>query len=82
MALRQRKWARKATVALRLSLGGKCAHCRTTEKLTFDLVIPYDAGRHHKMEYSWRVSFYRIEARHGNLQILCEKCNARKGNKQ
>jgi len=34
---------------------------------------------HHKIEWSHRVSIYRREAKEGKLQVLCEKCNCKKG---
>lgn len=85
MALRQRRWVAKASKALKKLLGGKCVVCQTTKKLTFDLIIPNDEkingkSKHHKMEWSWRVSFYRRQYRLGNLQLLCEKHNNLKNN--
>jgi len=79
MALRQRKWARVASRTLKKNLGGVCALCGHYARLTFDVILPCDGGRHHRMEFSWRVSFYRQQAKLGNLQVLCVHCNARKG---
>lgn len=43
-----------------------CQHCRTADDLTFDHIIPVSKGGKASME---------------NLQILCNPCNARKGNR-
>ena len=77
MGLRQRRWAWKQTQRLRVLLGGKCAKCRKTKKLTFDCKEPR-GDYHHKMEWSWRMSFYRAQHREGNLQLLCHNCNSQK----
>jgi 5-methylcytosine-specific restriction endonuclease McrA len=79
MAARQRAWARRWRDRLLLLLGNRCRHCRTRKELSFDVVTPCDCGEHHRREWSWRISFYRAQHAAGNLQILCDKCNARKG---
>lgn len=80
MALRQRKWAWKQTRRLRKLLGGKCNICGKKKDLTFDLILPSANDFHHRdMEWSWRLSFYRREYDANNLQLLCDKCNSRKG---
>ena len=78
MAERQRKWAARARLALRRALGMKCAGCgsRDYRRLEFDVIDPARAdwigGRnHHKIEWSWRISFYRREFTKNNLQLLC-----------
>ena len=43
-----------------------CQHCRTADNLTFDHIIPVSKGGKASME---------------NLQILCNPCNAKKGNR-
>lgn len=60
-------------------LGAKCAHCGTTIKLEFDCIIA-TGDSHHKKDTSARISFYRAQLRGKNLQLLCSKCNGRKGN--
>jgi len=77
MARRQRKWAMSQTETLRLVLGGACAVCGKVRNLEFDCIVPC-GDDHHKMEWSWRLSFYRAQFASGNLQLLCQKCNARK----
>lgn len=73
MGARQRVWAAKARDALMAELGGCCAACGTTEKLTFDCIDP-QGDKHHKVEWSARISFYRKQYReHKNIQILCEE---------
>ena len=72
MAQRQRIWAAKARRELRRALGMKCAKCgsRDFRRLEFDCIKP-TGHRHHKIEWSWRISFYRAQARAGNVQLLC-----------
>jgi len=77
MGLKQREWARSQTLVLRELLGGACAHCGVEEKLEFDCIEPCGHW-HHKIEWSWRISFYRQQLRVGNLQLLCQTCNSRK----
>ena len=83
MGHRQRIWARKIREQLLNELGRFCKKCKTTKNLTFDVIIP-DGKRHedghHKIEWSWRMSFYRQQHFNGNLQVLCEHCNNLKRN--
>jgi len=79
MGLRQRQWAKAARLALIQSLGGRCAWCGTTEHLTCDCIAPMGHEHHERYDPSWRVSFYRAQAAVGNLQVLCDACNTRKG---
>lgn len=47
--------------------GPHCAHCSSTEDLDFDHVIPLSKpGGHNGLD---------------NLQILCGRCNSKKGNR-
>lgn len=78
MAKRQKVWAAKARDALAAKLGGKCVKCGTTEKLTFDCIIP-QGDEHHKMSFDRRISFYRAQDKIGNLQLLCKPHNDAKG---
>lgn len=81
MGKRQREWARKTRDALFDVLGYKCKKCGITEELEFDVIIPVGNNDHHrKMEWSWRMSFYRKQYEHGNLQVLCRFHNAKKQN--
>lgn len=80
MSLRQREWAERKTKALRKQLGAKCAWCGSTRKLEFDCIKP-KGHRHHKIEWSWRISFYIKEFKNGNLQLLCKHHNAAKGDR-
>lgn len=77
MGARQKDWARRARVKLMEELGGCCAECGTTEKLTFDCKVPC-GDKHHKMDSSARMSFYHAQHREKNVQLLCEKHNAEK----
>lgn len=72
MGVAQREWAERKRDELREELGGCCKVCGTRRKLEFDCIIP-QGDKHHKMEWSWRISFYRAQHRTGNLQLLCKK---------
>lgn len=79
MARRQREWAQRATLALEMKLGGKCSVCGKTTNLQFDCIQP--AGHwHHRIEWSWRISFYRQQHERNNLQLLCIECHSHKTN--
>ena len=88
MGLRQRIWAKKKRLELRRLLGMKCAQCgsRDYRKLEFDVIIPTPHDHHGKMEWSWRMSFYRQQYREGNLQLLCgghiHSCHNKKTSKE
>lgn len=79
MGQRQKEWARRARMDLLVVLGGQCVCCGTTQDLEFDCIAP--AGdRHHRLDTSARMSFYRSQHyHHANLQILCRTCNSKKG---
>lgn len=74
MGMRQKEWARKARQELMNILGGCCATCKTTKDLEFDCILNR-GDRHHKLDTSARMSFYRAEHMRGNLQILCRLHN-------
>lgn len=80
MGLRQKEWAAKTWKRIVKDLGGKCAQCGTRRKLTLDCISPR-GHRHHQLEWSWRISFYRHELEIGNLQVLCKRHNEMKGNR-
>lgn len=83
MSKRQKEWARRAYDRLMDELGGDCAHCGddgSESRLEFDCIVP-QGDRHHRMEWSTRVSFYRAQARAGNLQVLCARCNNEKSHR-
>jgi len=81
MGLRQRRWAHKARKRLLKLLGDRCNECHSEENLELDCIIPL-GDAHHKMEFSWRTSFYRRQWKQGNLQLLCQTCNAKKDKNQ
>jgi hypothetical protein len=82
MASRQREWAEKATKALRQALGGHCVDCgKKRRKLEFDCIKPMGHA-HHRMEWSWRISFYRQQFAAGNLALRCSHCHQIKTNRQ
>lgn len=59
-------------------LGPICKDCKATEKLTFDCIEP-QGHKHHKMDTSQRMCFYRKQFDKHNLQVLCDSCNGKKG---
>lgn len=78
MGAYQKEWARRARANLLALLGPSCAYCGSVHGLTFDCISP-KGDRHHRMDTSARMSFYRGQERAGNLQVLCLTCNSRKG---
>jgi hypothetical protein len=78
MGQRQKMWATRTRNQMLLAMGSKCAACGTRDNLEMDCIQP-QGDAHHKFERSHRMSFYRNQARKGNLQILCADCNAIKG---
>jgi len=78
MGRAEKEWARRKRQEMLTLLGNVCAHCGTAEDLEFDCIRPM-GDRHHKYDTSQRMCFYRRQFRHGNLQLLCGVCNARKG---
>ncbi len=62
-------------------LGNVCAHCGTDQNLEFDCLSPR-GDRHHRGDASQRMCFYRRQFREGNLQVLCNVCNGRKGDEK
>ena len=77
MGAAQKEWARRKRAELMAELGGECMACGTRENLEFDCKIPC-GDKHHKMDTSARMSFYRKQHRAGNLQVLCEFHNNQK----
>jgi GDP-L-fucose synthase len=77
---RQKVWARKTYDQLVQSLGAKCVECGEVEleKLSLDHIDGKDWTAC-KKDLSARVCIYRREAKAGLLQVLCRKCNSRKG---
>ncbi len=78
MGRAEKEWARRKRRELLELLGNVCAHCGTTENLEFDCIRPR-GDKHHRGEASQRMCFYRRQFREGNLQVLCNMCNGRKG---
>jgi 5-methylcytosine-specific restriction endonuclease McrA len=79
MSASAKKWAIKARAELMAILGPVCAWCGATEDLTFDCVVP-TGDDHHRGSTDQRMCFYRHQHfEHGNVQVLCDSCNAKKG---
>ncbi len=61
-------------------LGHTCKQCGTGQDLTFDLIIPALDDRHHRFNSYDRIVFYWNQHKtRGNVQVLCNVCNGRKG---
>lgn len=78
MGQRQREWGKRVRAGLFEALGRRCVLCGATEDLELDCILPM-GHEHHRIEWSWRQSFYRQMHRAENLQVLCRECNGRKG---
>lgn len=78
MSRRHKLLARTHRAQLLLELGNLCVQCGSGSDLTFDCIIP-QGHLHHSMDASARMYFYRKQHRAGNIQILCRRCNGRKG---
>lgn len=70
----EKQWARRKRAELTVELGSLCVNCKREDDLEFDCIIP-QGDKHHKMDTSARMSFYRAQHRNGNIQLLCEKCH-------
>jgi 5-methylcytosine-specific restriction endonuclease McrA len=81
VGLKQRNWARKVRALLVQALGGVCIRCGSKggkkNGLELDCIAPR-GDRHHRQEWSARMSFYRHEFKLNNLQLLCKKCHGKK----
>lgn len=78
MSARQKRWAVQQREELLKLFGGRCRVCGGFECLEFDC-IQACGHRHHTYDTARRMSFYRRQAVLGNLQVLCRRCNAKKG---
>ena len=77
MGLRQRRWARDKRTEIELYLGAVCKHCGSPKNLELDCIEP-QGDEHHRIEWSWRMSFYMRQYRENNLQLLCAECHKTK----
>ena len=78
MSKEHKAWARRARQRLLEKLGMFCAHCGRTDDLEFDCIVPM-GDDHHRKSTDQRMCFYHRQHRDGNVQVLCSKCNAKKG---
>ncbi len=81
MSRAAKEWAKRKRRELMTLLGNVCAHCGTMDGLEFDCIYP-KGDRHHRGDASQRMCFYQRQFREGNLQVLCNVCNARKGDEE
>lgn len=82
-----RRWAETQRKGLRAyqrrlelidKLGGKCLFCRSRKNLELDHINGRDWDPAKKSRWS-RIVIYEREAKEGKLQVLCRRCNAKKG---
>lgn len=78
MSARQREWGKRVRAKILAELGFICAKCGATNELTLDCIEPRGHW-HHRVDYSRRATFWRREHERGNLQVLCARCNSKKG---
>jgi len=81
MSKRQKRWAKCERARLIFILGGCCANCGKQSDLEFDCISP-TGHDHHTGSTDQRMCFYRKQYAIGNLQVLCGKCNAIKGDEK
>jgi hypothetical protein len=83
MAKRQREWAKRARLAMVMSLGGKCVDCGSVEiaRLELDHITPCTWDRS-KTDASMRIAIYRREIKEGKITVRCDRCNASKSDKE
>ena len=74
MARRHKRWAKKARAKLKELLGGVCKLCKTNRDLEFHC-IEQQGDRHHRMDPSARMCFYKKQYMNNNLELLCESCH-------
>ena|ERR1017187_4170465 len=82
--IRQKRFYKRLRTWLLVELGGVCSICKSSEELELDVRIPIGERKetkekHHCMSSNQRITFYRKQYEVGNLQLLCSKCNSRKG---
>ena len=78
MARHHKLWARHARAKLMVELGNWCKECESIKDLTFDCIIS-QGHLHHSMDASARMCFYHRQHEKQNVQVLCRRCNGRKG---
>lgn len=74
MSKATKSWAKAARIELIVSRGGACERCKALQNLTIHVLARSDQ-RHHGMDPSARICYYRKEARAGNIQVLCQACH-------
>lgn len=69
--------AQEKRLNLLLKHGAFCKHCGKESDLEFDCIVPC-GDKHHKMSSIDRARFYEKQDKANNIQVLCQKCNAKK----
>ncbi len=70
-------WARRVKLELKEIMGATCNRCGCAGALEFDCIEP-QGHDHHKIGTVGRATFYRLQHKIGNLQLLCPDCHATK----
>jgi 5-methylcytosine-specific restriction endonuclease McrA len=70
--------AERVRAKIMRALGYHCAICASKDNLTLDCIEPRGHS-HHAAGFIGRQWFYWREYRLGNIQILCDPCQTRKG---
>jgi 5-methylcytosine-specific restriction endonuclease McrA len=73
-----RDWAKRKRAELIEKLGGCCVHCGSTRRLEFDHLEPRTWIARNLSQWG-RMTRYIREAAEGKIQLLCRRCNYRKG---
>jgi 5-methylcytosine-specific restriction endonuclease McrA len=80
---RHNAWAKRARLKLIALLGGMCVNCGATEDLEIDHI---DASKKekptHVMSSRGRIGEYKRQIAIGNAQVLCGRCNSKKGDRE
>jgi len=80
MRSRDRRYVDRVRAELFAQLGSRCVMCGSYEDLTFDHIRgrgPRGSAR--SMSQTMRAADYRRAASRGELQVLCRRCNSRRG---
>lgn len=73
-----RNWAHFGRLKLVKDLGGECVFCGKKKTLELDHINGRTWNARDKSRWM-RLVIHRREARAGLLQVLCRKCNKKKG---
>lgn len=80
MGARQRAWAKRARLELKIRLGGVCEDCGLADlaSLEFHHRVPRRWSQRH-VEQSMRIRRLKEEIAAGEVGLLCGPCNKKRG---